>query len=198
MKSTLFTCCAAIWRYQFNNTITILWISQQPTLQLTNGNDSIFRRGIFYQLRVSCRNLLCFALLAVEVMWIAVNEIWDFYALQCSFNPQVQLYNDNSVNKSTTNTPNNNWIILFFSPRYFLPPGNVLEKLLLFRINRCESMMSLHSWLCNFFVWVKYRWYLQYNATGCWFLCWYNAWFQWFNGTPATTQFRFEYGFLTL
>ena len=31
-------------------------------------------------------------------MWIAVNEIWDFYALQCSFNPQVQLYNDNSVN----------------------------------------------------------------------------------------------------
>ena len=145
MRYSIYYCLCVSDSDVVSGEATILWISQQPTLQLTNGNDSIFRRGIFYQLRVSCRNLLCFALLAVEVMWIAVNEIWDFYALQCSFNPQVQLYNDNSVNKSTTNNPNNNWIILFFSPRYFLPPGNVLEKLLLFRINRCESMMSLHS-----------------------------------------------------
>jgi len=142
IESTQFTFCDGIWRHKSNTTITIVWISQQLALQLTIGLYCIFCRDIFYYWRRCWKNFICFAWLAVEVLCTRGNEICTFYTLWCCLKVLLEQYQYNSVNESTTTTPNGNEITSYFSQRYFLLLTEMMENLYLFCIVGCESNMD--------------------------------------------------------
>lgn len=93
MKSGIFTRCSVVSIHKSSSTMIILWISQQPILQITIGLYCSFRPDIFYHLGMCWKNFCCFALMAVN-LWCHFTVDYAIFLFEwsicdtCSITPQ--------------------------------------------------------------------------------------------------------------